>query len=503
MGMWQDSVLRDEFWKKSTKRFTGSSGSKVILGSGNITIQNRLSRPDYINATKSNAPQVVIKIISSGVGSTQLIRMLNYITRESKEEKQHLELQTDNDKSLKDKEERYKEIITDWKQDFESKEKYKNQKWKLDKIEELEQKREALERKFVTKGLTEKEESELQSFEHQIENKYCISKIKNKETDKWEDKKVDLKVRGINDFTHILLSVGGKPNEKDANKATQKFLEDNLKANGFKYTYVKHNDTDNLHYHLVIKGKNKFGQKLHFDKADLFILRQEYSRYLSEMGIKRVSTLRMDRTDVLQKVKEGVEDLKQKDTWFKNQMKKTELKTDKDLEEDRNFNIFAFRGSQIKKVDFLGKYIKGQLKKNSGVSKFDLKDDLEYLKNFKTEINKKLGNKEEIFLIVEKTLKSLTKDNQIILKKLDHLQKPLKKQEKVEDIYFAKEDTKRKQYIKIVFKRHLEELKNAKEQLITTMPAKTEEDKKRFREIIGQVDSMLKFSKDKGKDRRI
>lgn len=126
-----------------------------------------------------------------------------------------------------------------------------------------------------------------------------------------DGKKVDLKMRGVADTTHILFSVGGKPNVKKATEATRNFLQENLKGAGFRYVMVTHNDTNNLHFHIVVHNHSLLekSQRLYFDKADLFVLRKEYARHLKSFGINRESTLRKDRPNILEGIQKGVENI--------------------------------------------------------------------------------------------------------------------------------------------------------------------------------------------------
>lgn len=119
--------------------------------------------------------------------------------------------------------------------------------------------------------------------------------------------------------THIILSADTDNSEKSAMKvnfAATDFLDEYLQEQGFEYLYVTHRDTDKPHVHVVVKNYNKLtGKKLHLSKEATFHMRQQWVKALEGRGVEAVATLRRDRVQVLENVANGIEDIKQKESW--------------------------------------------------------------------------------------------------------------------------------------------------------------------------------------------
>ncbi|PCI45372.1 MAG: hypothetical protein COB41_01905, partial [Proteobacteria bacterium] len=119
--------------------------------------------------------------------------------------------------------------------------------------------------------------------------------------------------------THIILSASTDNSEKSSMKvdfAANDFLDQYFQEQGFEYIYVTHRDTENPHVHVVVKNYNKrTGKKFHLSKEDTFHMRQEWVKSLEARGVEAVATLRRDRVEVLEKVSQGIEEIRQRETW--------------------------------------------------------------------------------------------------------------------------------------------------------------------------------------------
>ena len=525
---------QDEFWRKTSKRFWENESGIPNFHKSFTTLQDRFSNPAYIQNTYSTKIQPVIKIISKQTGLTQVRRLLDYIAREAKERSEHLSLEDDTGKIYNHKEQR-ESNIRKWQQDFFSKEAYEKQQWKLDLMEKLEKRRNKL-LKIPDYKLNEFQTRQIDDLTDQIDNQYYISKTKkydlkmsegvDAEKQQWkldlmetlkkrrdkllkipdskitevqkqkiddltdqidkqyyisEAKKYDLKMRGATDTTHILLSVGGKPNEEKATKAVRAFLQENFAAQGFKYMFVKHSDTDNLHFHLVVKNKSELGQKLYFDKSDLFTIRQEFARHLSLNGIERVSTLRKDRSETLEKIISQTENVKKQHNWYHSQLNKTAKK-------DQNFDVFTYRANLLKQTQFLIKNTSGQILKTSGNDKKNLKSDLKTLQELKKEL--KTIDKDNFEIAKEKTLEALSKDNQQLIVKIQNLNSTQNQPKKLT----PNQKKKNRDYLKTLLTKHTENLKTAKE-AIKSESLKSFNEKEKNKKILQDIDKMIKKSK--------
>lgn len=126
------------------------------------------------------------------------------------------------------------------------------------------------------------------------------------------------------DFEHLTLSVGGdKPNTRNAFKATQEHLFDNLAMRGWRYCFVMHEDSKNLHFHVVVHKKNSLSNKIVFPYSpqDTYIFRKEYSDKLNSYGIDQTATLKKDRPNYMQITQEKVEKNLQKSKSIRSQKK--------------------------------------------------------------------------------------------------------------------------------------------------------------------------------------
>jgi Relaxase/Mobilisation nuclease domain. len=303
MEIFESHAQELDLWKKPRK-VLDESNNKIY--SGTSSYNSRLYNLKYLKSLSSQAPQVVIKIKSHAAGKAQIRNVLDYVSREKFSDKDTLEMEDDQGRQYKDREEREK-LLKEWSRDFVSKEQYDRQSWKTDEIHKMEAEKEKLEYFSQSRALSKDEAKILKQLDDCIKNKYKISA---------NGQMVDLAVKGVRDTTHIIMSVGGQPNEKDALEATRNFLQENIKAAGYQYTFVMHNDTNNLHCHLVVNNRNVLDKdkKLFFDKADLFSLRQQYAEHLKNMGVTREATLRRDREAVMELISKRQENLKEQNS---------------------------------------------------------------------------------------------------------------------------------------------------------------------------------------------
>ncbi len=499
MGVFENNTLaqqaQEDFWKKSSNRFSDQKDNLLNKELTGVTsFANRLTNSTYLNNTNSKAIQPVIKIISKQTGLTQVRRLLDYITREAKPEDEHLVIESDEMKSYHTKEER-EQLINEWKEDFANKEKYQKQEWKLEILEQLEKKRTTL-NQIPDDKLLESQKVEIEKLTDQIDNKYTLKKVKDKKTGLWKQVKQDLKVRVADDTSHVLLSVGGMPDEKKATQAVRKFLKDNLSASGFKYIFVKHADTNNLHYHVSVKNKSVFGKNLRFDKADLFVLRQEFARSLSIQGIERVATLRKDRTEILEKVKKDITNIKERDSWYQNQLKKdpeSHLIKDK----SRNFDVFSYRAGLLKQTQYLADKIKIEIKNYNGKDKESLKEDLKYIKSFQQEI--KTQTPEKVKIAKDKTISYLSRENKTLISKFQELN--IDKGQTQEKTLSASQKRRRNKYLNTLMKKHIADLKQARKIVLVNKDTKSNTEKEKHQQSIKILDLMIKNSKNVGKGR--
>ena len=141
---------------------------------------------------------------------------------------------------------------------------------------------------------------------------------------------------------HILLSIGGKEDKNKTLAITKLFLEDVFRSKGYDYFFAAHNDTVNDHFHVIIKKKNNLGQNLRFNKNDVFILRQKYANYLEKVGIKRSILARRDKKEIIQKVREGIEHMKNDNSWYQSKLNKGNQK---------DFNAYNYKANIAGRIE--------------------------------------------------------------------------------------------------------------------------------------------------------
>jgi len=302
-----------------------------------LSMFKRLFSPTYLNDAGSGNPEAVMKIVSTGMGRQSLAQLTAYIARSAEymEDEEPLALE-DETGQLIDGKAMEKSIVDEWVEDFEPLASYKDQLWKL----ELKNKLEFERAKLQYEGTDEERIREINLA------------LKREKITNEKGEEVNFHFHAPKDLTHIILSIGGEGhNIKHATEATRRFLQDNFEAQGYRYMFVAHDDTDNLHFHVIVKNKNIIdGKRLQFDKADLFTLRHDFAYHLKQMGIKRVATLRRDRVITLKSIKAQKEELFERHEIFKEK-----------YAEQRPINVQKYREQVHKKAERLKRITEREL----------------------------------------------------------------------------------------------------------------------------------------------
>ena len=360
MGKFEDEYVRQfNNVEEDELRYRALQDQSVRLP----TLSTRYRSSAYVKAMYVNKPQVVIKLVSKASGVTAINRLGDYISRDitpedsrilgkegfELEDNEHLILEDENGECYHSKEQR-RAIISEWSVDFKARDAFENQQWKKERLEQMILERDQLRAKCVAGKETAEDPKRRADLEKAIERK---------QYDNQHGKTYDLAIRLPKDTTHMILSVGGKPKNakqfKKAHAAVSGFLSKHLKETGHRYLFVAHDDTDNLHYHVIIKNRNELDKSnLRFDKADLFLLRQSFAKELEIAGFERGAELRKDRTMTLEKIAKGIEQLHQGQTWYQHQLSKGT---------NSGFDAFSYRTKVIKKTNFLIGALKAEEKR--------------------------------------------------------------------------------------------------------------------------------------------
>ena len=325
-----------------------------------LSMFKRLFSPTYLNDAGSGNPEAVMKIVSTGMGSQSLAQLTAYIARSAEymDDEEPLALEDETGQLIGSKA-MEKSIVDEWVEDFEPLASYKDQLWKL----ELKNKLEFERAKLQYEGTDEKRIREINLA------------LKREKITNENGEDVNFHFHAPKDLTHIIFSVGGEGhNIKHATEATRRFLRDNFEAQGYRYMFVAHDDTDNLHFHVIVKNKNIIdGKRLQFDKADLFTLRHDFAYHLKQMGIKRVATLRRDRIITLKSIKAQKEELFEHHEIFKEK-----------YAEQRPINVQKYREQVHKKAERLKRITERELKysKLTPTRASELKQQLAEIKTF-------------------------------------------------------------------------------------------------------------------------
>lgn len=384
---------------------------------------SRYTSLHYVQNVASGKMEAVVKIRSTAIGVGAVRRICDYIARDiSQKDKEILSkesegkdvmeegdkvaLENDRGDILSTQEERKKEI-DGWSVDFKGKKSYVHQQWKEIKLKELKKEKNDLYAKAVIGGLSKNEEVQLKKITHAIDSKTIVI----------DNKKVSLEVRVPRDTTHMILSVGGQAkDETELEKATmavRNFLSVHFKSTGHKYVFAAHTDTDNLHYHVIIKNSNDIdGKNLKFDRADLFALRHNFSMELEKFGIQRAATLRKDKAYQLNRIAKGIEWLHENKDWYTQALGKENG--------GYSFNALLYRNRILRNTDLLIKSANYLLSREGNSFHGNrLKEQVRVLKLFKEKMKKiSIDNG---FNEIKATVGKLGNDNHFLARKIELL----------------------------------------------------------------------------------
>ncbi len=154
--------------------------------------------------------------------------------------------------------------------------------------------------------------------------------------------------------THIILSASAPNDVRTANRvhaAAREFLKKEFEAQGYEYVFVTHRDKDNPHVHVVVKNYNRtLDAKLRLDKHDLLELRRSFAAELQEQGIEQVATRKLDRPLPAEKMKQHIESLKKRETWYDRMLKKAPGGADLFAERKRLARGVLYLKQEVKKA---------------------------------------------------------------------------------------------------------------------------------------------------------
>ncbi|TKW61145.1 MAG: hypothetical protein DI628_00510 [Blastochloris viridis] len=359
----------------------------------------RLKSHGYHQQARSGRPEVVVKIVSGAMGKGAVKNIMDYIARDAdymrEDGHQIIELETQDGQILTTEAER-DALIRDWGHDFEAPERYKRQAWKRDLIQQLEYERRQLGYQQIRTGLSGKEDARL------AELNLSLKTLRYKQG----GKVVDLNINAPKDTVHMLLSVGGQGHKNEAAKqAVRQFLNDNFGSNGYEYLIAQHTDTENLHYHVILKARNRMtGERLQFDKEDLFNLRQEFTYQLTMYGIERAATLRQDRVATYESIRKQRETMETNLSWFESKVARAQA-----------VDAFGAKGNALKQTERLLGMAKETLAKASKEEAKGLKQEITELELHKKDLlTLKPGQFEKER---EATVKQINQDHEKIMAK--------------------------------------------------------------------------------------
>lgn len=387
------SLWERPWWKKRSRDDLGEEISPIVGAM-------RYHSHSYMQQTRSGRPEAVVKIVSGAMGKGSVKNIMDYIARDAdymrEEGRELIELETQDGVILTTELER-DTLIQDWSKDFEAAERYKNQAWKRDIIQQLEYERGQLGYQQVKKGLTSAEEKRLAELNQALKT-YTYEQ---------NGKVIDLKINAPKETIHMLLSVGGQGHStKAAKEAVRQFLSENFACDGYEYAFAQHTDTENLHYHVILKAKNSLNkERLHFNKEDLFNLRQEFTYQLSMVGIERTATLKKDRVATYESITKQRETLETNLNWYESKVARAQA-----------VDAFGAKGNALKQTERLLGMAKEALAKASKEQKAGLKQEVAELEQHKKSLLElKPGQFEKER---EATVKQISQDHaQIMAKK--------------------------------------------------------------------------------------
>lgn len=357
----RDPSLWDRPWWRKQRRDGLEEEMAPILNA------MRLRSHGYLQQTRSGRPEVVVKIVSGAMGKAAVKNIVDYIARDAdymrEDGQQMIPLETHDGETLTTEAER-DAFIQAWAADFEAPERYKRQAWKRELIQKLEYERRQLGYQQMRKGLSSREDARLEELNLALKTmRYNQG-----------GKVIDLNINAPKDTIHMLLSVGGQGHKTEAAKeAVRQFLNDNFGSNGVEYLVAQHTDTENLHYHVILKARNRMtGERLQFDKEDLFNLRQEFTYQLTMMGIERAATLRQDRVATFESIRKQRETMETNLNWYESKVARAQA-----------VDAFGAKGNALKQTERLIGMAKEAAAKASREQRAGLKQELAELEQHK------------------------------------------------------------------------------------------------------------------------
>ncbi len=317
-------------------------------------LRGRLSNPNYVKDIYSGKPEAVVKVIGYTRGY-KVKAVLDYISRIDSEKKKDVECETELSTTLKGEKQVF-EVYDRWKKDFDP---------------------------YSNKGLTRKKR----------------------------------------DAAHIMLSAGSENTEKNAEKvlaAAREVMKTEFYDKGYEFVGALHRDSGNLHIHFVIKCKNRFqGQpKLRINQPEIFNLRTQFAKKLTELGLDHVSTLRKDRPDIVTLVNQGVDRLEKNETQYQRAMKRVSPSRDS----------FVYRKNASTTITRL----RDQVKKDKDLSQKKRRELLTALRSIERKITKnRPGIENEIAASFRKNKDAFGKFNQAVA---GAAKVPRKDKKKIDDL---------------------------------------------------------------------
>ena len=485
MGLYDEELSKfrnkeEDEWQRFFLKKEKDEQAPVRALFGKTGYDSLLTNPKYLNAAASRKQEAVFKVIpGQNVGRSRITTLARYVTRrlEYQKDMDNLQLHDANGNEMTD--EQTEKILNEWVKDFDAPRDLANQQWKLDKLASMDDKRFKLQHKKDAGEITDREMQDLEELNKQIKGKYYEAPYKfrkvygNPETSaedlqavfrrkskkiipvensdyvgmknleygfrKAGTRKIRLNVKTKDDFKHLLFSPGGKHNDQSLHIAFQDFLARTFEAKGFDTMYVLHQDTQHDHFHVILKAKDVIypkvnwevaskekSKKTHFqpDIADLHAIREEFAHTMTRHGIARVATRRRDRPHTVQLIRDGVEKLKERHTWYQNKLAPVEG-------QGSGFNAINARASMLRNIDYLQRQegLKANLLATMGGQGQGLQDDREAMEDIKQELLKPLKPHE-----IEATIKDFEKRNTMLASKLKSIgeEKPEKRKDRKE-----------------------------------------------------------------------
>jgi len=380
----------DEDFEKFMKKRRGR-------GDGDNAFKFRLLHKGYAGNAFSNSytQEVVIKVIGRGFSTKHLSTLIKYIAREQEHQKEEEKAPIFDCYGNEVSPEDFEKLVKDWKQDFDFPDEgldkitldgineiskaysFLNDKKYEEKMSDLGVKIYNNIKKFLDKKIPAKTQFQENSFIFNKDNLTYgfINRVLDDETlevvtflDGGELQLEKVKKENAQDityevqkhhrympknFTHMILSPGGdNVDEKKAMKATEGYLKKELSTRGFEYVWTMHKDTENLHFHVVVKSKSFLREQGKFvlNKFDLHAMRLSYARVLNGYKIDRTATLKYDRPSYLQILKDRAENVRRTEkTWWDYKLSESD---------NKNFDALKFRKNSIKNLDYFANKLK-------------------------------------------------------------------------------------------------------------------------------------------------